>query len=677
MLLLLLLSLTAMDRIFAPSFAAPLDSIPELPVLGTLGAGPCMDAVVEGDRLYAIGRGKLHIADLSEPKKTRLLATLNGLGNTRQIVVDDGVAYISSREDGVYIVDISEPGRPTLLCHYDSIELATGLALAGDVLFVAQRIYGVEQVDVSDPANPRHLSTVRTGEAQSVTYHDGYLYAGIWARSEVVVVDMRDARVPRIVKRVKLDGFGDGVEVRNGYLYAATGHHSREAHAKEGDPGFGRGHGLEIFDLSDPVSPTFVGRIKFPPFYHIGYDMWSVSVVDGHAFVADTHNGIFVVDVRDPSRPEIVAHHGLPVPEGREVPAFYGGLAVGDGVIYGAGGWTDLHVLAAPDLARPIPVVTGAAPQIGPVAADDNDRVLASFNPPGQVHAAAVAGDLPFAVAACGSDGLHVLRLGDGSLESLSHVPTNDFATDVCIRGRIVYAAEGTGGLSIRKLSADGRLENLGSYQPDGRRVRFVSVPSPGKHALLEVGSGRLHVVDVSRPDRPRLALEDSHLGLFYGYQLLDELVDGRYAAAFWHVDGIHWYDLSTDPPRLEGGFPPGRFGMRGGLALFHNRILGTCRRGYVLFPYGEKRPISELPVHRIPEKAFEGKPTVSGPHLYVADRVNGEVTIADLSEPESPVLLDSFQTRGNPGRIAVTKGGYLVPNGYGGLLLCRLPTKP
>ncbi len=50
---------------------------------------------------------------------------------------------------------------------------------------------------------------------------------------------------------------------------------------------------MEIFDLSDPAQPVFVSRIKFPSFYEMGNDMWGVTVVDGLAFVADTHNGMF------------------------------------------------------------------------------------------------------------------------------------------------------------------------------------------------------------------------------------------------------------------------------------------------------------------------------------------------------------------------------------------------
>lgn len=647
---------------------------PEFPIARSANWGRCMDVAIVGDRLYAIGGGNLYTSDISDPANPRKLGELSGLGNTRQIVVENGIAYITSREDGAFIVDVSTPENPTLLCHYDSVELATGVDIAGDVLFIAQRHYGVEQVDVSDPRNPKHLGTIRTGEAQSIYYHDGYLYTGVWASSEVVVIDMHDARSPKIVSRVSLDGYGDGLCVHGGYLYAATGHHSQEAHRKEGDPGFGRGHGLEIFELSDPANPTFVSRVKFPWFYHIGYDMWDVSVVNGHAFVSDTHNGIFIVDVRDPENPATIGRTVLPIAEEKSVPSPFGGLAVGEGVIYGAGAWTDLHVIEAPDIASPILEKKGTLPGIGSDIESRNERTIASYHPDGQVWSVDVSDSLPYAVAACGSAGIHVVRLGEGTLEPVSVHPTDDFTTGVCLSGTTVFVAEGTGGMSIWNLTEEGDLVPEGTYDARGKRVRYVAVPAPGNFALLEVGGSRFHIVDVSKPSTPEVVLEDSHHGLFYGFQLLDHLVDDRYAGVFWHVSGLHWYDLSTSPPSYHGNHPTGRFGMKEGLVPFRDGLLATRARGLVRFGFEESGDFTDLPVQKVPGANLDGKPTIDGDRLFVADRVFGNVYVVDFSDPESPSLVDSFETPGNPGRIRAVENGYLLPNGYQGLQLMKDP---
>lgn len=271
------------------------------------GVGPTMDVTISGNHAFAIGNRTLHVLDITQPGKPRPIGKLGGLGRVRQLIVDGDLAYVVSREDGLRIVDVSDPTKPKLVTDYDTIEFGTGVCKSGDVLFVACRSFGVEVIDVSDPASPRHLSIARTGEAQSVDVQDGYLYAGVWAASEVVTVDVRDPWRPKIVSRTQLDGFGDGVDVHGDHLFVATGHHSRKRpRSKTGDPGYGHGHGMEVYDLADPTKPEFVSRVKFPPPYDIHHDMWSVTVANGHAFVADTINGVFVVDVRDLQNPKTV-----------------------------------------------------------------------------------------------------------------------------------------------------------------------------------------------------------------------------------------------------------------------------------------------------------------------------------------------------------------------------------
>ena len=65
-----------------------------------------MDVVVIDHLAYAIGRGALHVVDISTPTEPKVLGKLGGLGEVRQLVVSDGVAYIGSRHDGLFIVEV-------------------------------------------------------------------------------------------------------------------------------------------------------------------------------------------------------------------------------------------------------------------------------------------------------------------------------------------------------------------------------------------------------------------------------------------------------------------------------------------------------------------------------------------------------------------------------------------
>lgn len=646
----------------------------ELSIAIGAGTGPVMDVAVEGDYAFAIGKGNLYVLDITSSKKPRIVGKILGLGSVRQIEVRKGIAYVTSRQDGLFIVDVKNPTKPKLLNHYDTVEFATGVALSGKVLFVACRNYGVELVDVSDPENPSHICLVRTGEAQSLVARDGYLYVGVWATSEVVVVDVKNPWKPKITAKVPLDGYGDGVDVKGDFLYAATGHHSRETPRKNpGDPGFGRGHGLEVFDLKDPAQPKFVSRVKFPPLYQIGNDMWDVTIANGHAFVADTWNGIFVVDVGDPQNMKIVRHWKTPAAEDGKKPGFVGGLSVVKGQILVAGGYSDLHLVAAEMADFPKEESDNA-----PVIAEANSEPEAGmtdwriYRPGGQVYGVALYGD-DRAVVACGSAGVHVVKIGK-KIELLSVLPTEGFAMDVSISGNRIFVAESAGGLSIWESNTgdDQGFERVGHFELKGKAIRQVETPDAGDRIMIQVGSNHFYILDVSDPTKPKQIFEDTRHGLLYGDQMMRGLVENRYTAVQWHVSGIFWYDITAKPTPIYSGDNFGqRIGSKNSMIAFGKKTLATVRGGYVLLDRSERRPISELDVHRIGKlRGNPGVPNISENFLYTADRSTGLVTISDISDPGKPRLIEQFVTPGNPCRIEAQNGIIAIPDGYHGLMI-------
>lgn len=634
-----------------------------------VGIGPTMDVTIDATHAYAIGNRTLHVLNINQPGSPRRVAKLSGLGNVRQILTDAGFAYVTSREDGLFVIDVSDPKKPKLVSRYDTIEFATGICKSGDLLFVACRSFGVELIDVSNPTSPRHISTARTGEAQSVVERNGYLYVGVWGASEVVTVDIRDPWKLRITSHTPLDGFGDGVDVHGNFLYAATGHHSRrQPRAKPGDPGFGHGHGLEVLDIRDPAAPKWVTRVKFPPTYNIYHDMWSVTIANGHAFVADTHNGVFVLDIQDPHRPRFVGHWTVPRATGERLAGFVGGLIPADDYIYVAGGETDLHVLAARGIARaPVPEEKKAAPI--PIARpQEADTPYRSYTTDGQIYGVDFLDDK--AIVACGAAGVHVLNVNP-RFETVSRVKTTDRVTDVCIANHRIYTAEGNAGLGIYQLKS-GVMSEIGRYRVLNDTIRQVEVPGDAKYALAQVGAQEIQIIDVTNAAAPRKVLEDRHLGLLYGDQLMRGLIEDRYACAFWHVAGLYWYDLKADGgPRYTGDNFAGRIGSGNGLVACAGKTLATMQGGYLLLDRCERRALSAVPLYRIGARNQHlGKPTIAGNRLYAVNRRTGLVTIADITSPENPQLVDQFELPGNPSRSIVHDGVLVIPDGYHGLLV-------
>ncbi len=636
------------------------DEAAQLPLVGTLQAPRAMAAVVQGHHLYFIGSSTLWVADLSRPAEPAVVGRVHFDGTGRQIAIQDDVAYVTARADGLYIFDVADPTDPHLLSHYDTLELATGVDVHGSLLCVAERQYGVELVDVSIPSQPTFISKIHTGEAQSVAIHSRHAYAGDWMASQVTTIDIANPREPRVVSRTALDGYGDGVTVQGGYLYASTGHHARGGGFLRGpdEPGYGAGHGLEILSLADPAHPEVVSRVEFPQLFRRGaYDTWTAVASGDSVFCADTENGVFVVDVADPEEPRIVARYEELV----------GGLTVGDGTIYAAcpeQGY--VAVLDAQGMARRAAPDRGPALRIPPAPAP-RPQGYRVYRPGGQIRAIDFIGDA-YALVAAGMQGVHVLRLWP-EVREVARIATRGFALHLDVQGSRVYVSEGRRGLSIWEHAGDGHLEARGRYEaPQGQAIRQTLVPGQDRYAVAE-SANRFFVIDVTDPDDPCLALERK-VGIVYGDQMSHGLVAGRYMCVSDHLTPMRWLDLRADSSQgIDTGVDlADTLDWVDGAVAVGNRLLITSEGGYRLAE-PLNTGLEATPLYRC-RKSLRGKPWVHGSGLYLVNRMHARIAIVDISRVKAPQLMHEIETEGNPNAVVVRNGALLVPDSYNGLVI-------
>lgn len=558
--------------------------------------------------------GTLYIYDITAPASPMITGVLHGLGNVRQLEVKNGVAYVASREDGLFVIDVSDSASPDVVSRFDAVEFATGVD-----------IYGIRA--------PKHIGLLKIGEAQSVDVSNGYLYAGIWGAKEMVVCDIRNPYNPRIVTRLPVDGRGDGICVKGNYCYAATGHHARGISRYDvSDLAFGLGNGMEIFDISDPDAPVFISRIKINRFIDMFYDMWDVTVSGNYAFLSHTYNGIFVIDVSNPKHPVISAHMSLPQIDGQMIHSPVGGIAIIDGYIYAAGILSDLHVIEAPEYVNRIEDDTKLCDNAG-WAQKDTER--------SEIHVQPV-------------------------------YATHGFAMDIKKSGDTVYVAEGYGGLSIWRITDDTRLELLGRYVVDCYTVRQVVIPEQGKYAIIQVGSKWLHIVDIENPKAPELVYLDTQFkGQQFSRQLSSGLAEGRYVACIWHSYGFFWYDIfGGSRPKYAGYCCKNPFLAFNGIVCTPEHTLMTHDKGYVLPDLRDGGDLALLPHYGIEGFDLTGKPTVYGNTLFVSNRLNGLVTVLDISDITDPRLQTCFRLEDSPDLVAKHKNKVAISAGYQGLLV-------
>ena len=655
-----------------------------------------MATCLEGNRLYAGGGPDFYVFDTSEPLKPKLLGHVGGLAGVRQIAVRNGMAYVSAREAGLWIVDATDPARPRVRSRFDCCELATGVDVAGDVVFLGQRQNGVEFIDVSDPDHPAHIAMRKTDESQSVKYRDGYVYSGDWGSAKLTVFDARDMKNIRQVAYEDLWGFGDGVWLKGKYLYAATGHH-----AKHRDPatlpfkgvdsdtlrlyggagrGAGCGHGLDIFDVSDPTHPKRVGRADYPPFYERGLDMWTprTSANSDIVFCAATHNGLFAVDCADPTNPKVVDRWTAPAAGHPEWPSWcIGSVSVGNGCVYAGGMGSGLVVIPAKGAAQET-FVQGPPPVNAsfrePYPTDEKEFWVWKPSKPGQARAVAVAGDVVY--AACGDAGLHVLKVKpEGGFEKIGELAGHPRVFDVQVDGTRLYTAEGLDGFGFYEMNGPvgfreiGRLLQIGP----GNNVALCVWVADRDHLVLSSRNGGCRFFDISDIAHPKDLFRFGSCPGWDG-QVHDGRADRR--RTLHRLQQRAQEHRVVRPEGASAAAPGDDHEVQLHLAL--QRALQVLRRSGSRDDQvgvcaaraesgGSVRPFA-LAGEGVAGAEDERHPA-EGPGRHARGE-DVPYQPYDFADPEKPVLVKHWKVSGNPDIAQFHKGKVVIPCGHQGVLL-------
>jgi hypothetical protein len=642
----------------------------ELELIKNMDIGPCSDAAVSNGVLFVIGNGTIYSFDISNARQPVLLGSLGNLGNVRQIEVEDGFAFITSREEGMFIVDVSNPRNLVLASHYDTLELGTGVAVNGPLVAVANRNYGVELVDVSDKTRPRFLGAIRTGEAQSVFLRDTLLFAGNWAERKVTICNVADPTHPQIISEMPLEGYGDGIFVRGNLCFAATGHHAPglKEYLNPKDPFFGKGHGFEIFDISNLSNPVRLSRINFPVQFLRHYDFWDVQVAGGFAFVGDSGSGIFAVDIKNLKNPRLVGRRQLPMvmQEGIGFWGPVGGFALGKDVVYTAGKLTDLHLLDAKGLSQPLKTETPTSHAV--VSRATGAAVPANqYRPDGAVHGVFISDEKEEIFIAAGNAGVHQVFLAP-KLAGKEILRTGNVVFDVSVVGDKMFLAEGIAGMSVWNFDRKSPPVLLGRYKPAEGGVFQLAVNASGKNAGLQVGRDVLDIVDLSNPAQIVRSIKFVKNAPLYRLPISRGLYKGSVISCKWHGIGFFVYDLNGKPGKEEliKVNEPG--GAADGAAWYGDQLLTIANGGYSIKSIQNLNLETAGALSEIPGLKIAGKATLFGSDLFVSHRMSGAVSAIDIRDDKKPVARWMLKMSGNPGLIQLHKDAVLIPAGRGGL---------
>ena len=482
--------------------------------------------LVSGKYLYAAVQGKLNTYDISTPAEPRLLSSVDASGN-RQMVKVGKYLYLSCRASGVQVFSLDDPARPRSVNRFFPAELATGLAVSGNVLAVTLRVYGVEFFDISDPLNVRSLGLLRTKEAQSaVFFGKGRIAIGDWGAREVAIGNLSNLAKPKISCRLQADGYTDGVAVQGNYLYVATGMNASKTHPDNA----GKGNGLEIFDISDLKNIVRTGMVKFAVTKKMFPDWWSVKVSGNYAFVANSVNGVYVVDVTGKKAPVVLRNIKLPDDAVSQV-------AVGNGVVYFSGHRSGIYLFKDERAQEAVPEKSEVSlprqkNNLSPAVAGLKNLPL-----PGFVWSLDKWESSLY--AACGSGGVREIEITpDGKSNPGRIFPGT--AMDCAVSERLlVIAADSELKIFDRKSG------KLLSSTPAGHRGPFLQLRLFGDVLCTAGRGGAFTLWKIARPEKPVVIGKFSGGGILYHDMLPERAVKNLFPVN-WHSRFPRWYNAAS-----------------------------------------------------------------------------------------------------------------------------------
>ena len=285
--------------------------------------------VIVGDIVYvADWFSGIHLFDISDPLRPRLLSSLHIPGSPKGIVVRDGYAFVADDDHGLQVIDVHDAHRPRRVAHLQTAGLGYTPFLVGDRLYLASHRGGFQIIDVSDVRNPRQLSNYATpSKAWSIQVKDGIAYVADDAAG-LLVLDVHDPAHIEPLASFDPGGDAEDVVLRDGYAFVAffdQGFYILDVHdprhprqvAHLVTPGNARGielhgdkayladwlAGLHVVDIHDLRHPHMLGT------YDTDGAAWGVRVKGHYAYVMDWWGGFTVLDVNDPARPRLAARY--------------------------------------------------------------------------------------------------------------------------------------------------------------------------------------------------------------------------------------------------------------------------------------------------------------------------------------------------------------------------------
>jgi hypothetical protein len=230
---------------------------------------------VAGDYAFvAVGETGLLVLDVSNPSDMQEV-TLFEMDDAYRVRIHDNNAYVTAWESGLKIIDVSDSMNP-----FQRSELPvftpTASAIDGDVFYIIGLQSGFTSVDMTNREHPGFLDSFPIFTPYCIDMNGNYCW--VTTAADLYLIDIQNPSDCRIVRNWSTDEDLRSLFVEDNYQYLIDS------------------VSFMIFDISDPVNPSYVSEILYP-------DPRAIQVSGDYAYVVDTEIGLIIIDISSKENP--------------------------------------------------------------------------------------------------------------------------------------------------------------------------------------------------------------------------------------------------------------------------------------------------------------------------------------------------------------------------------------
>jgi ELWxxDGT repeat protein len=644
--------------------------------------GYAYDVAVQGSFAYLPDTfsGSLRIVNISDPRSPSLAGTSNSSqGSAYGIAVSGSYAYLSAFDQGLRILDVSDVAAPRFVAQLDTPGTAVSTAIAGIYAYITDGARGLSIANISDPLKPQAVGNYQTtSDAYSITLSDDKAF--VVCRTGLEILSLANPKSPSVLGRYvfpdpEVDYWLKGPTIIGDVAYISTNR-----------------SGLHVLDISNPASPRLLANVATEQAndvaasgnYLVVADQYNLrlmdrlnldatpgvaeplvelslkdlSVIQGQPLSLRLPDQLFV-DPGDALTLSATLGDGSPLPGWLSFDASTGTLT---GTPASEGSWnvsiqaTDATGHQAKDTFL-LSVLAGSAPNVrgSEIAVKENLAILPSWFGGFDIY------DL--------SNQLQPARLASVLLDSYS-------INDIDVNRNAVYLATPGVGLQIVDIH-DPRNPVVKKGYADAAYATAVAISGTNAYLGGYDTNSFLKVIDISNPDSPILKTTVSASGDPY-----DIAISGSIAiVSYRNWEGIGLYGLTNpDQPTLlqDIRMPNGDIyiGIVSDIQIVGTLAYLAGSYGLAILDFSNLSAPSIIGSCALPASSQRDVVVLDGLAYLTNTRSFSEtdweatpgVSIIDVSQPSSPILISRVST-GTPEGIAAGSGYiYLASQSQTGL---------